>query len=442
MLHVACWTLFFASVVLVIYAYHLRRLLVKTRATARYNRHLTQFSQFLATLDGADNTKFFQRIVGAAAGQLRANGACFYVYENAQFHVAAVSGTYPLQIASVLDAMNARAAGYFDTLLAGHAQILNTVAAPTDNNLELAVRSILLTPLRLGQEPLGCIVYLNPTQALSFNEDDLAAAQAFGDTIATQLHQRRATDEHIRQQQLDSTLSLAQNVQQLVLPRCNAWPKNLEHTILYKNAQHIGGDFYFCKQLEDDLVALAIADVAGKGIPAALMMASVYTHLRHCAQASHTPSQVLCALNELLLAELHENNFTTMTYATLNLKTKVLRFARAGHTPVVIVSDGTVTTHLPHGAALGLCKQTDFDPYLQAVELQLKTGDFVVLFTDGLTEATNVNGENFGLPRLLDCLHQSQTSAAALQQKIAEEVARYTEDARDQDDLTLLILKI
>ena len=205
-------------------------------------------------------------------------------------------------------------------------------------------------------------------------------------------------------------------------------------------ALEVGGDFYDFIPLSQNKWGLVVADVSGKGFPAALFMALSRTYVRANAVGKATASEAISMANSLIAKDAKSGMFVTLFYAMLDAKKKQLRYVNAGHNPPLLAKGcgGDVVLLCAQGIALGVMDEID----LQEVELDLADNDVVVFYTDGVTEAINGKEEEFGQERLIELVAQnSNLSAQELIDKIKEAVIEFAQGQAQFDDLTLLVLK-
>ena len=238
---------------------------------------------------------------------------------------------------------------------------------------------------------------------------------------------------------IQNELDVASTMQQSILP--TAFPRSDSYKVFgtMQPARNVGGDFFDVIRLQNQQVGLAIADVSGKGVPAALFMMSSRTLLKGAAIGVDGPGAVLSEVNNLL----HEDNsaqmFVTMLYAIFNPVTRTFTYASGGHdAPLLVRSDGSSTLlPLTNGIALGILP--DFE-YRQE-SIQLSPGDTIVLYTDGVTEAMNTDGIQLGINRVRGIFAQSPPAdAEEVGQEVVKAVVDFAQDAPQFDDITCLTL--
>lgn len=252
---------------------------------------------------------------------------------------------------------------------------------------------------------------------------------------------REASRSRDRLASLQAELDTARKMQQSILP--DRFPNNQYYDIYASMvpARAVGGDFYDFIRLEDDKVAIAIADVSGKGIAAGLFMMTTRTLLKGAAIGCSGPSETLRETNSQLAENNESMMFVTMFYAEYDPHTRILKYANGGHNPPFIVKqDGSASElQLPHDVALGL--QGDFE--YEEFSIQLNPGDQVVLYTDGVNEAETSQGEFFGMDRFKGLLSSNtEATAQSTTVKVFNAVKEFAGDHDQSDDVTCLTLAI
>ena len=238
---------------------------------------------------------------------------------------------------------------------------------------------------------------------------------------------------------LQNELKVASSTQQSILPK--VFPRNSDYQVFghMEPARNVGGDFYDVIQLPDNQVGLAIADVSDKGVPAALFMMASRTLLKGAAIGTVDPAHALDEVNKLL----HEDNealmFVTVLYSIYDPATGKLTYSNGGHdAPLLVRPDGSSDLlPLTNGVALGIAPDVEFS----SSSAHLEPGDTVFLYTDGVTEAMNSKGEQFGLERMHDVFAASPPkSSEQAARTMFEAVTEFVGDAQQFDDITCLVL--
>jgi len=257
---------------------------------------------------------------------------------------------------------------------------------------------------------------------------------------------RRAKEEKQAQEEVihhleeqEREIAEAKAIQERLVPREIPQVTGYEIATSWQSARTVSGDYFDVLALGQDRLGLCIADVAGKGIPAALLMCNLQAAVRGLSSPSVTPDLLCNSLNSLVWKNTHTDRFITLFYAQLDGPARRLRYANAGHNaPIVVRAGGSHERLQEGGGVLGVFEEQSFG--LGTVDLA--PGDRLVLFTDGVTEASNREGEEFGEKGLLSLLEEHRKlSANAIQEKIAAAISEFS-GGHLTDDATLLILAV
>ncbi len=250
--------------------------------------------------------------------------------------------------------------------------------------------------------------------------------------------------EHNQLESLKTDLAVASEIQQAILPRVfPPFPELTDHIDIAASmtpAKDVGGDFYDFFRIDDDHIGFVIADVSGKGIPAAIFMAVSRTLIRATGIRGGNPADCLTYANRLLAAESVDCMFVTVFYGILNIQNGEVVYSNAGHNPPFILKENGQVDSLPNsknpmvGAVDGIEYQQDI--------FTLAKGDTLILFTDGVTEAMDINFKEFGESRLEDTLSRvTQKSCREIIDAITADVESFTDGAEQSDDITMLTIK-
>jgi serine phosphatase RsbU (regulator of sigma subunit) len=215
-------------------------------------------------------------------------------------------------------------------------------------------------------------------------------------------------------------------------------------------AREVGGDYYDFLPMDESRMGILIADVAGKGTSAALYMAELKGLVLSLSQHHASPRELLIDANRIISKHLDSRSFITMTYAVVDLAARTMTVARAGHCPLVYVPGPHAESRAPRalqpdGMVLGLQFDTGeiFNRTLEELTLPLGAGDLFLLYTDGISEAMNAEGDYFGETRLAELAQQhADLSSAELSARILGEVKAFAGAAAQHDDMTMVLLKI
>ena len=265
-------------------------------------------------------------------------------------------------------------------------------------------RSMLLVPLKVRDEPLGVMAVLNKQRG-SFGIEDQFLLQALADQGALSINNAMLTVEVGKQERIRRELQIARDIQKMLLPDKCPIVQGFDIAARGSSATEVGGDYYDFFWVDDDRLGIVVADVSGKGVPAALTVAMMRSVFRTQATGNTDVRDVLSRVNSFMTGDMRRDMFITCIYGILEISTRRFSWSRAGHEPLLVAHDsGEVDVLKPDGFALGIIESPDFDQLLEVETVQLHSGDRVLLFTDGLTEAMNTQGEEFGMERILGVL--------------------------------------
>ncbi|MGH2522720.1 MAG: PP2C family protein-serine/threonine phosphatase, partial [Anaerolineales bacterium] len=245
------------------------------------------------------------------------------------------------------------------------------------------------------------------------------------------------------QQRFEREMEVARDIQASFLPDACPRVPGWEMCSFWRAARQVGGDFYDFIPLRShegrERWGLVIADVADKGVPAALYMALSRTLLRSVAISRVSPASTLARVNELILSDARSDQFVTVFYAVWEPATGSLRYANGGHNPPVWANAaGEVRKLAGRGTALGVLDSVQYEEH----EIHLQPGDSLLLFTDGLTDAVNANVEEFGLRRVFEVMSMAYPySATEILDMMASAVQSHVGAMEAFDDLTMVVLK-
>ncbi|HEY0174425.1 MAG TPA: SpoIIE family protein phosphatase [Pyrinomonadaceae bacterium] len=301
------------------------------------------------------------------------------------------------------------------------------------------IRSVLAVPLGVGDRIFGMIYADSPLATSRFSEDHLKVLTTLGSVAAIRVENTRLLEEHLEQQQYERELQLAREIQQRFQPTAPPVVPGFELQGISFPSYQIGGDYYDFIPCPDGRLVVALGDVSGKGTSAALLMSSLHAAV-HAQVASCRPiTETVGAVNRYLADNTPANRFVTLFYAELDPLTGALSFINAGHNPPIIAHESGTLEHLGAGGVpLGIIPDFDF----REGRTQLRPGDTLVAYSDGVTETQNPAGDEFGTMRLQEVITQNlDRSAAGLRDKIEAAISAFAQGMPAVDDITLVIVK-
>jgi len=301
-------------------------------------------------------------------------------------------------------------------------------------------RSILTAPMFNPQQKIIGVVQLLNKQGGPFTSRDERLLAAMASQAAISIENARLYQQEIEQKLINRELETAHAIQASFLPDHIPHISGWDIAAFWHPIHNVAGDFYDFYRLPDGRMALVIADVSGKGIPAALFMALSVTVLRFGMSLNLSPGEVMYRANELIIADQRSRMFSTVFIGYMNMDLGHMKFASAGHNPAILyrASAHTCEYVTASGVALGIFKGADFVE--ETVDLAM--GDILVLYTDGITEVMNNDEEEFGEDRLESLISQNaDLPAQELANLILNSITAFAEDQNLFDDATLVILK-
>jgi len=322
--------------------------------------------------------------------------------------------------------------------LTGPQAVAELPDGPLRRRLEQA-RLALAVPLSAGARVEGVLAIGERASGMPFSEEDREIAQALARQALAALENARLQRVREEKQRQDRELQIAREIQTSLFPPCPPELSGFEVAAESRPCYEVGGDSYDWIPLEGERLALVIADVAGKGTPASLLMASAHAFV-HALAGTAAPAQVIERLNRFLLARTQTSRFVTLFYAELDAAKHRLTYVNAGHVPPYRVArDGTVSRLSQGGPALGLLAEASYD----VGEVNLESGDLVAMVTDGVTEAMSPDDREFDDDRVCETLRRlSKASASEVLLGLVAAVNEWAGGAGFSDDLTAMILKV
>ncbi len=303
---------------------------------------------------------------------------------------------------------------------------------------------VLVGPLIYRRKCLGVLAVCTLPGATPFSPADVKVFHTICEQSAFALYNEVVYLEANEKKRLDHDLEIAREIQSILLPSDPPPVPGYEISGLNIPARQVSGDYFDYLVIDDNRTGVAIADVSGKGVPASLIMAMCRSVIRSQSPGNTSPAEVLRRVNRQLYPDIKEDMFISMVYLVLDAHSDVVRIARAGHDPPFVyrAATGKVEMINPKGMALGIDSGEVFDRICADFEFSLAPGDFLLLYTDGATEALDAAGDEFGPERLVRALqaNASGTSAHVIRQ-LTEDVKAFVGAYPQHDDITLIAIR-
>ena len=304
-------------------------------------------------------------------------------------------------------------------------------------------RSILAFPIYVKGENIGTLALLKELPE-GFNREMTKIVSAFANQAGISIENFRLMEEALQNERYKEELKIAKMVQKSLLPQVLESGDEFEIAAFSESADEVGGDYYDTIRINDELVALIIADVSGKGTTAAFHMSQMKGIFHSLSQECIAPAEFMSRANQALVKCLERGSFISAIFFIINSKTRSVQYARAGHCPVLYfcAKDGTVQFFKDKGVALGMVRNKTYKSFVQTNEFFFNKGDVMVLYTDGITEAKNGKGEEFGYDRLTQILTSvKEETPQNIQERLISGLYEFSGSENLEDDYTTMIVK-
>ena len=309
-----------------------------------------------------------------------------------------------------------------------------------DLRLGFRTRSLLCLPIRNKDgETIGVLQLLNK-KAGPFTHADEGMLRAISDHVALALENAQLHREMIHKQRMERDLALARSIQVGLLPERPPELDGFDIAVSHRPSLEAGGDYYDFIPLAPDTILTVVADVEGKGVGSAMVMANLQATLHALLAHLHSLERLVESLNDMILADTRGQKFMTMFIGLLDQPHRTLHYVNAGHVPPAVVrADGSVEYLREGGMVVGLFPSVHYE----RGHVRLNRGDIVVACTDGITEAMDKESEEFGQPRLVDlCVRERAKPAQEIVDIVLKEVDLFSRGGTHEDDRVIMILKV
>ncbi len=305
-------------------------------------------------------------------------------------------------------------------------------------NARRETRSEMVAPIISNTEVIG-VFDLESDQLNAYSDDDLQVLMLLASQVAIIIEKVMLHEQLIEKKRLEGQLEVARQVQLELLPARDPELAGYDISAYNYPTEEVSGDYYDWVKIFDDQIGLVIADVSGKGVPAALLMAFLRASLRAATHIGYSPHVSMAKVNYLLWESIERNQFVTAFYGILDATNRTLSYTNAGHNPPLLLDKDGNASFIDKGSLpLGMFRDTRYHEYYLTTE----PGDVLLLYTDGVTEAQNSQGEEFGRARLADAARLYQhLSAGELITAVKNEVMDWTEGQGATDDATFFVIK-
>ena len=308
----------------------------------------------------------------------------------------------------------------------------------------LGTASIMVTPLLYGRQNMGVLAVANGPMSAPFSASDFVVFKSISEQSAFALYNAIIYSEANEKKRLDHDLQIARDIQRILLPSQPPPIDGFDIAGINIPARQVSGDYFDYIEVDDDRLGVVIADVSGKGVPASLIMAICRSVLRAEARLGQSPAEVLRKVNRQLYPDIKEDMFISMAYVILDHKNNHVTLSRGGHDAPLLyrAATGEVEVLKPPGMALGIDSGDVFDRITGDLSVPLERDDCLVLYTDGVTEMLDANGDEFGPERLVRSVRASANEGAqGVIARLTDDVRNFASGHPQNDDITLIVVR-
>ncbi len=304
-------------------------------------------------------------------------------------------------------------------------------------------RSLLAFPITVKEETIGTLALLKELPD-GFNKEMTRIVSAFANQAGISIENFRLMEEAFQNARYKEELKIAKTVQQSLLPNRLEQDAHFEVSAFSASADEVGGDYYDTLRVSDHQVALIIADVSGKGTTAAFHMSQMKGIFHSLAQLHIDPKEFMSRANQALVYCLERGSFISASFFIVDTQAKKILYSRAGHCPVLYYRKSTNTIEYlkDKGAALGMVRSRDYCNFVETNEVLFEPDDVMILYTDGITEAKDSRGEEYGYDRLADSLREvTSASAQEIEDHLIKRLYEFSGTDNINDDYTSMTVK-
>jgi sigma-B regulation protein RsbU (phosphoserine phosphatase) len=304
----------------------------------------------------------------------------------------------------------------------------------------VVIESLIVHPLLYRDELLGAIAFCNKEDSKLFTEEEYHLSSTLAQHVSIIMNNFRFYNELIRRQKDERELEIAGTIQKNLLPSKIPANQYVEIFTFTRPAKDVGGDYYNVINVDERRLDVLIADVAGKGVPASLVMVMISTVLKNIIKSNYGPRRIISFLNRFLCRESTMERYATLSYVSINVMDNTLQFTNSGHSPLMLYKSETET--FEHIDTPGIPLGIDADQNYIQKHSPFQSGDIFTIYTDGITEAMNEKSDMFGIDRVCNAIKKfSNESAQEIGDRILDEIEKFTASAEQHDDMTLIIVK-
>ena len=304
--------------------------------------------------------------------------------------------------------------------------------------------SVMVTALQYGDQNLGVLAVANGPTGAPFSQADFVVFKSIAEQSAFALYNAIIYSMANEKKRLDHDLEIARDIQRILLPSEAPAINGFQISGINVPARQVSGDYFDYIQVDQERLGVAIADVSGKGVPASLIMAICRSVLRAEAAGNPSPADVLRKVNRQLYPDIKEDMFISMAYLVLDHQHDGVTLARAGHDAPLLYQpqSQTITPIKSPGMVVGIDSGSVFDRLTVDFSIPLERNDCLILYTDGVTETLNSEGDEYGVDRMMQSVRASANDGAqAIVKTIIKDVREFTGSVPQNDDITVIAIR-
>ncbi len=379
--------------------------------------------------------KILKLLSYALMGQVTVNNFIIALKDEDKFHAAMVKG-------SIFDI---KEGDFYENLCeicqALNAPYLSEDVTEFDNQLSDAAVKVVV-PMKIQSETKGFIFLGEKVTNQPFTQSDLEFLQTLGNIAIISLENAHLFEETLEKQRLEEEMALARNIQARLLPKSMPKFENMVVHGLNIPSKHVGGDYFDIIKLDDGGgIGITIADVSGKGMPAALLMSNLQASLHSLISEDYPLDRLVGRINNVIFNNTDPDKYITFFYGYLDNKTQILYYVNAGHNPPYLLhANGSIDELSTGGIILGMMPDMPYD----IGSCKLNKDDLLMLYTDGVTEAMTLDDVEFEEKRLMEFLRKidRRKSPEEINMNLIKELDKFCAGAPQNDDITILTLRM
>lgn len=303
----------------------------------------------------------------------------------------------------------------------------------------------IIISIRSKEKILGCLLLGDKLSETPFIQEDFEFFASIASQLSVAIENAFLYEDLTQQERIKHELEIARKIQLASLPQKVPTTNGIDVSGISIPALEVGGDFYDFLNGEKDVLTVVVGDVSGKGTSAALYMSQVQGIMRTLYNYENTPKNLFIRTNELLWKRLDKSSFITAICAKFEPKKNSLQLARAGHLPLLYLnsSNNEIVNILPNGIGLGISCDEIFEKNIEQIKIDFKPNDIFVFISDGITDARNAEGEDFGVERLCELIKiNKNNNSQQIKDNIVDALRQFSAESYQYDDLTLVVVKI